>query len=36
MEYVIPEEVLEHVIRKHGMDFSRVLGITVRSVEETS
>jgi hypothetical protein len=27
VEYVIPEEVLKHVIRKHGVGFSRVLGI---------
>jgi hypothetical protein len=27
VEYVIPEEALKHVIRKHGVDFSRVLGI---------
>jgi len=27
VEHVIPEEVLRHIIRKHGRDFSRVLGI---------
>jgi hypothetical protein len=40
VEYVIPEEVLKHIIRKHGMNLSRVLGINrldllKRFIEET-